>query len=79
MGIYLGTISNFNNNKGHISLTVSRDSNVTVRVGDKISVENKKHETSTYTISELMIQDKNVLQATCGDKIKIGRMKGNIW
>ena len=78
MGIYLGTISNFNNNKGHISLTVSRDSDVTVRVGDKISVENKKHETSTYTISELMIQDKNVLQATCGDKIKIGRMKGNI-
>ena len=78
MGIYLGTISNFNNNKGHISLTVSRDSDVTVRIGDKISVENKKHETSTYTISELMIQDKNVLQATCGDKIKIGRMKGNI-
>ena len=78
MGIYLGTISNFNNNKGHISLTVSKDSDVTVRVGDKISVENKKHETSTYTISELMIQDKNVPQATCGDKIKIGRMKGNI-
>ena len=78
MGIYLGTISNFNNNKGHISLTVSRDSDVTLRVGDKISVENKKHETSTYTISELMIQDKNVPQATCGDKIKIGRMKGNI-
>ena len=78
MGIYLGTISNFNNNKGHISLTVSRDSDVTVRVGDKISVENKKHETSIYTISELMIQDKNVPQARCGDKIKIGRMKGNI-
>ena len=78
MGIYLGTISNFNNNKGHISLTVSRDSDVIVRVGDKISVENKKHETSTYTISELMIQDKNVPQAICGDKIKIGRMKGNI-
>lgn len=78
MGIYLGSVSNFNNNKGHISLTVSRDSDVTVRVGDKISVENKKHETSTYTISELMIQDKNVSQATCGDKIKIGRMKGNI-
>ena len=78
MGIYLGSVSNFNNNKGHISLTVSRDSDVTVRVGDKISVENKKHETSIYTISELMIQDKNVLQARCGDKIKIGRMKGNI-
>ena len=78
MGIYLGSVSNFNNNKGHISLTVSKDSDVTVRVGDKISVENKKHETSIYTISELMIQDKNVPQARCGDKIKIGRMKGDI-
>ena len=78
MGIYLGSVSNFNNNKGHISLTVSKDSDVTVMVGDKISVENKKHETSTYTISELMIQDKNVSQARCGDKIKIGRMKGDI-
>ena len=78
MGIYLGSVSNFNNNKGHISLTVSKDSDVTVRVGDKISVENKKHETSTYTISELMIQYKNVSQARCGDKIKIGRMKGDI-
>lgn len=74
MGIFLGTISNFNNNKGHITLTTVDK----VSVGDKISVENKKHETSIYTISELMINDKNIPQAFEGQKIKIGRMKGNI-
>ena len=74
MGIYLGTIANFNNNKGHISFTTVD----TVSIGDRISVENKKHETATYTISELMINDKNVPHAYNGDKIKIGRMKGDI-
>ena len=74
MGIYLGTISNFNNNKGHITFT-SAD---TISIGDRISVENKKHETATYTISELMINDKNVPHAYNGNKIKIGRMKGDI-
>ena len=74
MGIFLGTISNFNNNKGHITFTTTD----TVNVGDKISVENKKHETAIYTISELMINDKNIPQAVEGQKIKIGRMKGDI-
>ena len=74
MGIFLGTISNFNNNKGHITFITANK----VCVGDKISIENKKHETSIYTISELMINDKNTPQASEGQKIKIGRMKGNI-
>ncbi len=74
MGIFVGTISNFNSNHGHISFKT----NDILRIGDKISVENKKHEISTYTISELMINDKNIKQANSGDKIKIGRMKGNI-
>lgn len=74
MGIYLGAISNFNNNKGHISFTTAD----TVSIGDRISIENKKHETDTYTISELMINDKNVPHAFNGNKIKIGRMKGDI-
>ena len=74
MGIFLGTISNFNNNKGHISFTTDD----TVCIGDKISIENRKHETSIYTISELMINNKNVPKAFEGNKIKIGRMKGNI-
>ena len=75
MGIYLGKISNFNNNKGHISFTTQSSLNI----GDKICVENKKHETSIYTISELMINNKNIKQANSGDLIKISRMKGNIF
>ena len=74
MGIFLGTISNFNANKGHISFIT----NDIVSIGDKICVENKKHETSVYTISELMINDKNIPKAFENQKIKIGRMKGNI-
>ena len=75
MGIFLGTISNFNNNKGHISFTTAD----TLSIGDKIGIENKNHETSLYTISELMINEKNVPKASAGDKVKIGRMKGNIF
>ena len=74
MGIFLGTISNFNSNKGYISFKTTNK----VNIGDKISIENKKKETSTYTISELMINNKNVVQASEGDNIKIGRMKGQI-
>lgn len=74
MGIFLGTISNFNSNQGHISFTTESK----LHVGEKICVENKKHETSLYTISELMLNNKNIKEANLGDKIKIGRMKGNI-
>lgn len=74
MGIFLGTISNFSPNKGHISFTAVD----TVSIGDKINVENRKHESAIYTISELMVNDKNIPQAFKGQKIKIGRMKGNI-
>lgn len=74
MGIYLGTISNFNANKGHISFTTAD----TLNIGDKISIENKKHETAIYTISELMINNKNMTNVTKNQKVKIGRMKGNI-
>ena len=73
MGIYLGKISHFNPN-GYITF----NTNDTLNIGDKISVENKKHETSLYTISELMINNKNVKQAHCNDRVKIGRMKGNL-
>ena len=75
MGIFLGTISNFNSNNGHISFTT----NSTLHIGDKICIENKKHETNTYTISELMSQNKNIKEAHSGDYIKIGRMKGEIF
>lgn len=75
MGIFLGTISNFNSNKGHLSFTTNDE----LSVGDKIAVENKNHEMALYTISELMINNKNVPHAVPGDKVKIGRMKGNIF
>ena len=75
MGIFLGNVSNFNNNKGHITFTT----HAILKVGDTIAIENRKHETSLYTISELMLKDKNIPQANVGDKIKIGRMKGDIF
>lgn len=75
MGIFLGNISNFNANKGHISFTTADE----LAIGDKIAVENKNHEMALYTISELMINNKNVSQAVSGDKVKIGRMKGKIF
>ena len=74
MGIFLGRISNFNSNKGHITFTTAD----TLAVGDKIGIENKKHETSLYTISELMINNKNMPKVLSGNKVKIGRMKGDI-
>ena len=45
MGIYLGTISNFNKNHGYISFTT----NEFLHVGDKICVENKKHESKIHS------------------------------
>ena len=75
MGIYLGTISHFNANQGHITFVT----NDTLRVGDKIRIENKKHESSPYTISELMSGKNNIKEAHTGDKITVGRMKGNIY
>ena len=74
MGIFIGTVSNFNPNKGYISFTATDN----ISLGDKISIENKKHENSIYTISELMINNTNIPQASKNQNIKIGRMKGNI-
>ena len=74
MGIFLGEISNFNKNKGYITFTT----NSTLHIGDKISIEDRKNETELYTISELMLNDKNIIEAVKGNKITIGRMKGNI-
>ena len=75
MGIFLGVVSHFNANQGHITFAT----NDILKIGDKISIENKKHESSTYTVSELMLGKTNIKQANIGDKITIGRMKGNIF
>ncbi|MBR3255918.1 MAG: U32 family peptidase [Clostridia bacterium] len=71
MGLPLGIVQKFNNNKGYISLKLEED----LSIGDTISLEN---ETGTYTISELMENDKNIHNAKAGQFVTIGRMKGNI-
>jgi len=73
MGIYIGNVYNYNANKGHIKLTLQEE----ISIGDTISFE---REDSKYTISELMEveNDKNLSLAKPGEKVTIGRMKGNI-
>lgn len=67
MGFYLGTITHINENKGHLKLTLEN----TLSVGDKVSINNE-----SYTVSELMIDNKNYETLEKGKTVKIGRMKG---
>ena len=69
MGIYVGTISHINENKGHLKLKLEN----TLSVSDRISINNE-----SYTISELMIDNKNFETLEKGNLVKIGRMKGKI-
>ena len=69
MGIYVGTISHINENKGHLKLKLEN----TLSIGDRISINNE-----SYTISELMIDNKNFETLEKGSIVKIGRMKGKI-
>ena len=69
MGIYVGTISHINENKGHLKLKLED----TLSIGDRISINNE-----SYTISELMIDNKNFDSLGKGSTVKIGRMKGKI-
>lgn len=71
MGIYIGNVSSFSANKGHITVNL----NDKIAINDTICLEN---ETSKYRISELMINNKNIEKAHLGQLVKIGRMKGNI-
>lgn len=70
LGIYLGNVANIKTQKGHVFLNL----NDSLSIGDTIQFEN---ETSKYTVSELMVHEKNVKTATHG-LVEIGRMKGNI-
>ena len=56
MGIFVGTVSNFNSNKGYITLKLQDD----IAIGDTVSLEKEK---GSYTISELMINNKNIQSA----------------
>lgn len=71
MGIYLGTIKKYNANKGHITLQLEKP----IELGDSISVT---REDSKYLVSELMIKNQNIKNASANSEVTIGRMKGNI-
>jgi len=68
-GFYLGKIEKFNENKGYITLNAKTK----VNIGDKIGINS-----DIYTISELMIKNKNVKDININDSITIGRVKGDI-
>lgn len=70
-GIYIGNVSNYNNTKGHITFTLNDE----ISLGDTITFEK---EPTTYRISELMNNSKNIEKCSSKIKITIGRMKGNI-
>ncbi len=69
MGFYIGTISHINENKGHLKLKLEN----TLSIGDRISINNE-----SYTVSELMVDNKNFETLEKGTTAKIGRMKGKI-
>jgi len=69
MGIYLGTITHINENKGHLKLKLEN----TLSIGDKVSINNE-----SYTVSELMIDNQNYDSLEKNKIVKIGRMKGKI-
>ena len=71
IGLYLGNVSNYNSNKGHITLKL----NESVCIGDTITIEG---ETGKYTVSELMSKNTNLKCASVRTIVKLGRMKGNI-
>ncbi len=71
MGIYLGKVSRYNSNKGHITLKLENS----LQIGDSIAVQK---ESTTYFVSELMIKNSNLKEASSGCEVTIGRMKGNI-
>lgn len=71
MGIYLGKVQKYTSSKGLITCKLENN----VDLGDTISFEN---ETSKYTISELMEENKNIKSASTSQIVQFGRMKGNI-
>ena len=70
-GVYIGNISSYNPSKGYVSLTLKNS----ISLGDTISFDNSH---TKYTISELMMDGKNISSANNGQKITIGRMKGKL-
>ena len=69
MGIYIGTIEHINENKGHLKIKLENK----LSIGDKIQINN-----DSYTVSELMIDNKNYQSINSGSIVTIGRMKGSL-
>lgn len=71
MGIYVGNVAGYNKQKGYIKLLLNEN----LSLGDTINFEK---ENTKYTVSELLINNNNISNANIGQKVTIGRMKGNI-
>ena len=71
MGLFLGTVQNYNKNKGYVTLKIKEP----ISMGDKVSLEN---ENGSYTISELMDKNNNIKETKTNQTVTIGRIKGNI-
>ena len=71
MGLYLGTISKYNKNKGLVTTLLKNN----LSIGDSISFEN---EPTKYTISELLNKGENIKNGLTNMNVTFGRMKGNI-
>lgn len=69
MGIVLGKVLHFNNNKGHIKIKLENP----IDIGDQVQINN-----NSYTVSEIMDKNKNLKTTSIGQIITLGRMKGNI-
>ena len=71
MGLFLGKVQHYHPTKGLITIKLKEP----IKIGDTISIEK---ESGTYTISELMENNKNIQETKIGQTVTIGRMKGNI-
>ena len=71
MGIYIGNIANLKPNKGHVFINLTDN----VSIGDTIEFEK---ESTKYTVSELMIKNKNITTGLKKQLVEVGRMKGNL-
>ena len=71
IGIYIGNIANLKPNKGHVFINLTDD----ISIGDTIEFEK---ESTKYTVSELMIKNKNITTGFKKQLVEVGRMKGNL-
>lgn len=69
IGVQVGKVISFNNNKGHAKIKLSKELNL----GDSIAIND-----SSCKISELMQEKNNIKLAEVGQTVTIGRIKGKI-